>query len=68
MHLRKYVGSKLPILFQLAPKFQRNFTLIFFMSDWKISGKEETNSLDFLNNFSLFFLSQTGLHGIEKGK
>ena len=51
MHLRKYVGGKLLILFQLVPKFQRNYPLIFFMSDWKISGKEETNSVDIFGQF-----------------
>lgn len=51
MYLRKYVGSKLPLLFQLVPKFQTNFPLIFFMSDWKISGKEETNSIDIFGQF-----------------
>lgn len=54
MHLRKYVGSKLPILFQLVPKAQRNFPLIFFVSNWKMSGEEETNSLAIFGQFSLF--------------
>lgn len=63
IHLRKYVGNKLPI-FQFDPISQRNFPLIFFMSDWKISVKEETKFCRyFWTDFDLFFW--LGLHGME---